>query len=63
MRRPLPIALRHSVTVAGRAVRHREARQATLDLLGRLPAALARRVAPDPEVETRLRHLERQSIM
>jgi GT2 family glycosyltransferase len=59
MRRPLPVALRHSAGVAARAVTQPEARRATLDMIDRLPAALARRVRPDPIVERRLRSLER----
>jgi GT2 family glycosyltransferase len=59
MRRPLAVAVRHSVGVAARAVTRPEARRATLDMIGRLPAALARRIRPDPTVERLLRTLER----
>jgi hypothetical protein len=55
MRRPLPVALSLTASLAGAGP---SARRALAQLLVRLPAALARRRPPRPAVESALRRLE-----
>jgi GT2 family glycosyltransferase len=58
MRRPVRVAAAQTVGLLAGAARGGPARRAAVQLAGRLPAALARRVAPAPAVEARLRLLE-----
>jgi GT2 family glycosyltransferase len=57
MRRPLSAALSATVALLGRAVTHPPAWRTAGQLLYRLPAAIARRRGPNPNVEARLRIL------
>jgi N-acetylglucosaminyl-diphospho-decaprenol L-rhamnosyltransferase len=63
MRRPYSIAVAQSAALLRNAATDPGARQAVLQLLTRLPAALARRRAPRPELEAALRRLDAAPVL